>query len=159
MGLSPDGGCSCLLVASYAGASFKAIAQELVVVHARRAIFRVPGAMQRSSRCFAEPGPYQAPAFVTAPALQRTASRRATRCAASGARGRSARLQQFRADEQLDPAAPERDVVPVVDVEVDYGKARGRQIVGERAARLRLAAAGERERQFVQAGIVPDQQQ
>src|SRR3954467_12437671 len=125
----------------------------------RSTISRVPGAMQRSSRCFAEPGPYQAPAFVTAPALQRTASRRATRCAASGARGRSARLQQFRADEQLDPAAPERDVVPVVDVEVDYGKARGRQIVGERAARLRLAAAGERERQFVQAGIVPDQQQ
>jgi hypothetical protein len=29
--------------------------------------------MQRSSRCFAEPGPYQAPASVTAPALQRTA--------------------------------------------------------------------------------------
>ena len=30
--------------------------------------------MQRSSRCFAEPGPYQSPAFETAPALQRTAS-------------------------------------------------------------------------------------
>jgi hypothetical protein len=33
--------------------------------------------MQRvalAERCFAEPGPYQAPAFVTAPALQRTAS-------------------------------------------------------------------------------------
>ena len=38
---------------------------------------RVPGAMQRSSRCFAEPGPYRTPAFVTAPALQRTAPRRA----------------------------------------------------------------------------------
>jgi hypothetical protein len=47
---------------------------------------RVPGAMQRSSRCFAEPGPYQMPLSVTAPALQRTAPRRATRCAASGAR-------------------------------------------------------------------------
>src|SRR5947209_20092783 len=35
---------------------------------------RVPDALQRSSRCCAEPGPYQAPAFVTAPALQRTAS-------------------------------------------------------------------------------------
>jgi hypothetical protein len=38
---------------------------------------RVPGAMQRvalAKRCFAEPGPYQAPAFCTAPALQRTAS-------------------------------------------------------------------------------------
>src|SRR4051794_28710817 len=35
---------------------------------------RVPGAMQRSSRCFAEPGPYQTPALVTAPAQQRTAS-------------------------------------------------------------------------------------
>src|SRR4051812_46024413 len=32
--------------------------------------------MQRAAlakRCFAEPGPYQVPAFVTAPALQRTA--------------------------------------------------------------------------------------
>src|SRR3954453_16506506 len=34
--------------------------------------FRVPGAVQRSSRCFAEPGPYRAPALVTAAALQRT---------------------------------------------------------------------------------------
>src|ERR1700710_3085761 len=45
--------------------------------------------MQRGAlakRCFAEPGPYQTPALVTAPALQRTAPRRATRCAASGAR-------------------------------------------------------------------------
>src|SRR4051812_36323808 len=41
---------------------------------------RVPDALQRSSRCCAEPGPYQTPEFVTAPALQRTA----TRCAASG---------------------------------------------------------------------------
>jgi hypothetical protein len=47
---------------------------------------RVPGAVRHSSCRSAEPGPYQAPAFVTAPALQRTASRRATRCAASGAR-------------------------------------------------------------------------
>ena len=38
------------------------------------AAFRVPDAVQRSSRCSAEPGPYQTPAFVTAPALQRTAS-------------------------------------------------------------------------------------
>src|SRR5882724_8618313 len=50
--------------------------------------------MQRSSRCFAEPGPYQAPAFVTAPALQRTAPRRAARCAASGAR-RALPIPQF----------------------------------------------------------------
>jgi len=34
---------------------------------------RVPDALQRSSRCCAEPGPYQTPRFVTAPALQRTA--------------------------------------------------------------------------------------
>jgi hypothetical protein len=40
---------------------------------------RVPDAVQRSSRCSAEPGPYQTPPLVTAPALQRTASRRATR--------------------------------------------------------------------------------
>jgi hypothetical protein len=45
--------------------------------------------MQRvalAKRCFAEPGPYQTPAPVTAPALQRTAPRSAARCAASGAR-------------------------------------------------------------------------
>src|SRR5436305_14179661 len=47
---------------------------------------RVPDALQRPSRCCAEPGPYQASEPVTAPALQRTATRRATRCAASGAR-------------------------------------------------------------------------
>src|SRR4029077_12710322 len=47
---------------------------------------RVPDAVRHSSCRSAEPGPYQAPAFVTAPALQRTAPRRATRCAASGAR-------------------------------------------------------------------------
>src|SRR4051794_1426410 len=34
---------------------------------------RVPDAVQRSSRC-SEPGPYHAPTFVTAPALQRTAT-------------------------------------------------------------------------------------
>ena len=45
---------------------------------------RVPDAVRRSSRRSAEPGPYRAPTFVTAPALQRTA---ATRCAASGAPG------------------------------------------------------------------------
>src|SRR5436305_6517214 len=37
-------------------------------------VARVPDALQRSSRCCAEPGPYQTPALVTAPALQRTAS-------------------------------------------------------------------------------------
>src|ERR1700754_478085 len=42
---------------------------------------RVPGAMQRSSRCFAEPGSYRTPAFGTAPTLQRTASKSyALRC-------------------------------------------------------------------------------
>src|SRR3954453_19352650 len=34
----------------------------------------VPDAVRHSSCRSAEPGPYQAPAFVTAPALQRTAS-------------------------------------------------------------------------------------
>src|SRR5438128_2312557 len=59
---------------------------------------RVPDALQRPSRCCAEPGPYQTPEPVTAPALQRTATRRAepvlgprkarnrVRCSASGAR-------------------------------------------------------------------------
>jgi hypothetical protein len=32
---------------------------------------RVPDAARHFSRCFAEPGPYQALVFVTAPALQR----------------------------------------------------------------------------------------
>ena len=45
-----------------------------------------PGAMRHSSCRFAEPGPYQTPVLCTAPALQRTASRSATRCAASGER-------------------------------------------------------------------------
>jgi hypothetical protein len=31
--------------------------------------------MQRPSRCFAKPGPYQTPAFATTPALQRTQER------------------------------------------------------------------------------------
>src|SRR5437763_14733449 len=35
---------------------------------------RVPDAVRHSSCRSAEPGPYQAPVFVTAPALQRTAS-------------------------------------------------------------------------------------
>src|SRR4051794_38183796 len=35
---------------------------------------RVPDAVRHSSCRSAEPGPYQTPAFVTAPALQRTAS-------------------------------------------------------------------------------------
>src|ERR1051326_5443353 len=39
-----------------------------------------------AKRCSAEPGSYQAPALVTAPALQRTAPRRAAHCAASGER-------------------------------------------------------------------------
>src|SRR4051794_35792161 len=46
---------------------------------------RVPDALQRSSRCCAEPGPYQALALVTAPALQRIASQE-LRAAASGER-------------------------------------------------------------------------
>src|SRR6476661_8342750 len=39
-----------------------------------------------ANRCSAEPGSSQAPALVTAPTLQRTAPRRAARCAASGER-------------------------------------------------------------------------
>src|SRR5882672_8782374 len=31
-------------------------------------------------------------------------------------------IQQFRADEQLEPAAPERNVVPNLDIEVDHGE-------------------------------------
>jgi hypothetical protein len=51
-----------------------------------------------------EAGPYQAPAFCTAPALQRTASRRATRCAASGARESVGWAKQ--ADAKRPPACP-----------------------------------------------------
>src|ERR1700733_10811350 len=41
-------------------------------------------------------------------------------------------LQQFWADKQRQPAATECHVGPVVDLEVEYRKARRRQIVGER---------------------------
>ena len=52
---------------------------------------RVPDAVQRSSRCSAEPGPLGTPEFVTTPALQRTASR----CAASGERHRFPNFQSL----------------------------------------------------------------
>src|SRR3954463_13799152 len=45
---------------------------------------RVPGAMRHSSCRFAEPGPYQAPAFVTVPVLRSIMPRRAARCIAPG---------------------------------------------------------------------------
>src|SRR5258707_12321891 len=60
------------------------------------AVSRVPDAVRHSSCRSAEPGPYQAQVFVTAPALQRTASRRATRCAASGARDLASHREERR---------------------------------------------------------------
>ena len=57
--------------------------------------------MQRSSRCFAEPGPYQATAFVTAPALQRTASQELRAALRPG--NESANLQNSR-DAAISPA-------------------------------------------------------
>src|ERR1700682_105216 len=68
-------------------------------------------------------------------------------------------LQQLWADEQHQPSATERHVVPVVARKVEYGKPRCRQIIGERLARGGVAAAGQRQRQFMHSGIVRDQQQ
>jgi hypothetical protein len=52
---------------------------------------RVPDAVRRSSRCSAEPGPYQTLEFVTAPALQCTASQ-VLRAALRPGHGVSARI-------------------------------------------------------------------
>src|SRR4051794_37045860 len=70
---------------------------------------RVPDAVRHSSCRSAEPGPYRTPVLGAAPALQRTASRRATRCAASGAQKRSRRVLRDRlapAQEAAEQAAP-----------------------------------------------------
>src|SRR6267142_225665 len=68
-------------------------------------------------------------------------------------------LQQLWADEQHQPSATERHVVPVGARKVEYGKPRSRQIVGERLAWGGVAAAGQRQRQFMHPGIVRDQHQ
>src|SRR5882672_2752148 len=68
-------------------------------------------------------------------------------------------LQQLWADEQCQPSAAERHVVPVVARKVEHGKPRCRQIVGERLASGGVAAAGQRQRQFMHSGIVRDQHQ
>src|SRR5882724_261571 len=68
-------------------------------------------------------------------------------------------LQQLWADEQRQPSAAERHVVPVVARKVEHGKPRCRQIAGERLASGGVAAAGQRQRQFMHSGIVPDQHQ
>src|SRR3954453_18776216 len=62
LGRATGGGCGGL------GKNFFVLFETIL-----RAV-RVPGAMRHSSCRFAEPGPYQTPAFVTAPVLQRTAS-------------------------------------------------------------------------------------
>src|ERR1700686_719258 len=68
-------------------------------------------------------------------------------------------LQQLRTDKAHQPSATECHVGPVVGVEVEHRKARRRQVVGERLAPAGVAAAGQRQRQFMHAGIVPDQHQ
>src|SRR6266480_4547124 len=89
----------------------------------------------------------------------------AANVAQNAATGRMARLiagrllQKLRADEQHQLAATERHVVPVVDRKVEYGKTRGRQVIGQRLAPRGVAAAGKRKRQFMHSGIVPDQHQ
>src|SRR4051794_37214888 len=50
------------------------VAEELGLIDEKGAVTRVPDAVRHSSCRSAEPGPYQTPEFVTAPALQRTAS-------------------------------------------------------------------------------------
>src|ERR1700686_4479543 len=68
-------------------------------------------------------------------------------------------LQQPGTHEQHQAPAAECHVGPVVDLKVEYGKARGRQIVGERVASGGIAAAGKRECQFMHSRIVPDDHQ
>ena len=68
-------------------------------------------------------------------------------------------LQQLRTDEEFEPAALERDVAPVVDGKIDHGEPAGRQVVGQRLASGLVAVRGQAERQFMQAGIVADDQQ
>src|SRR5882724_3780335 len=68
-------------------------------------------------------------------------------------------LQQFRAGEAHQCAATECHLVPVIDREVEDRKARGRQIMLERFSCGGVAAAGERERQFMHAGVMNDHHQ
>src|SRR6185312_5752691 len=69
-------------------------------------------------------------------------------------------LQQFRADEQHEPSAAECHIGPVVGREIENRQPRCRQIVGQRAPSGGVAAAvGQRQRQFMHARIVPDQEQ
>src|ERR1700730_4224976 len=68
-------------------------------------------------------------------------------------------LQKLWADKQHESSAAECHVVPVVDGEVEHHKPRCRQIVAEPLAGGGVAAAGERQRQFVHPGIVADQHQ
>src|SRR3954468_809260 len=49
-------------------------------------VSRVPDALQRSSRCCAEPGPYEAPAFIAVPVLRSITPQRAACCIAPGTR-------------------------------------------------------------------------
>jgi hypothetical protein len=68
-------------------------------------------------------------------------------------------LQKLWGDEQHQPPATECHVTPIGDRKVEHSETGGRQIVGERLAARGVAAAGERQRQFMHAGIVPDQHQ
>ena len=53
-------------------------------------------------------------------------------------------------------AALESEIGPILDVGVDDDQGAGRQIVGQRRTVLRLSALDERQREFVQPGIVRD---
>jgi hypothetical protein len=79
--------CSCC-AADYAGACHRAALARTRWANPpceRANSSRVPDAVQRSSRCSAEPGPISTLARWT-PDQQRTTPRRAARCAASGER-------------------------------------------------------------------------
>src|SRR6266568_9311447 len=67
--------------------------------------------------------------------------------------------QQFRAGEAHQLAAAKCHLVPVPDRKVEDRKARGRQIVLKGFFRGGVAAAGQRQRQFMHAGIVADHHQ
>src|ERR1700758_741679 len=68
-------------------------------------------------------------------------------------------LQQFRAEKLHQPSAAECHIGPIVDRKIEYGKARGWKIVGERLASSSIAAAGKRDGQLMHARIVADDHQ
>src|ERR1700751_1444790 len=68
-------------------------------------------------------------------------------------------LDQLRTDKEHQAAAAESHFGPVLGRKIEHGKSRGRQIVRQCLAAGLIAAADQRQRQLVHAGIVADQHQ